>query len=572
MTDFAWEPSQQHPPAGLLLLHLERELSDREAAAVDRHIAQCWQCRTQSHQLKRGIYAFIQYRNERLVPSVPQPPTPRYASRQRLYPAASLPEPWPAAVLRCLVQPRANRYWWAAVTALAVVAAIAIASRFAPRPGRVPPEVTAAELLRHASAVRPGIHAAIYQTVEIRYAGHTSRHEFLRRRGQSIVPRPPRNLPRLMPVDWSDPLGAEQFALWRNTLTSRRDSVDIEPDTMTLNTATLVPAEIASASLTVRRSDWRPIAKKVDLAGGSPLEIRELSYEVRAETDPLPSLAVSRPAPGAAPRHAPPDEERLEFAEVELREALHRIEADIRETPRIWREGNRIHFSSWAEDAERAAALRLAASGIPEVRAEIRGPGSAAGGTITESSSTPSTAAAIVSTPPLRDRLWKLLGGIESANRYLNEESAAYLKLFATASALARLAGRYPEATRGRLPATVTDRVDRLAAEQIAGVREHARHYLDRTDFVLHDMLASQNISLPTTPEPSGCVPWQEAAPALAADIRSLHLSFRRLFVPDQVDEPIDFSPSALLRQAADAEWNLMSHLSRICPPGRSLP
>src|SRR5579863_6620983 len=63
-----------HPDENQLLLALERELSLEEIAAVEQHLGNCWSCRARSSEMQSGILAFVEYRENRYLPSLERPP------------------------------------------------------------------------------------------------------------------------------------------------------------------------------------------------------------------------------------------------------------------------------------------------------------------------------------------------------------------------------------------------------------------------------------------------------------------------------------------------------------------
>src|SRR3954453_20387319 len=74
--------------------HWKRSFPPDEAAQVERHLGKCWSCRARSDEMQRGILAFVEYRERRylpLLPEVPQndptfPKQLRDAARQRSSP------------------------------------------------------------------------------------------------------------------------------------------------------------------------------------------------------------------------------------------------------------------------------------------------------------------------------------------------------------------------------------------------------------------------------------------------------------------------------------------------------
>ena len=63
-----------HPDENQLLLALERELPPEEAAEIEQHLGNCWSCRARSSEMQSGILAFVEYREQRYLPSLEPPP------------------------------------------------------------------------------------------------------------------------------------------------------------------------------------------------------------------------------------------------------------------------------------------------------------------------------------------------------------------------------------------------------------------------------------------------------------------------------------------------------------------
>src|SRR5215467_7226617 len=63
-----------HPDPNQLLLALEGELTAAETAQIDRHLGACWNCRARSHEMHRGILAFVEYREKLYLPELESPP------------------------------------------------------------------------------------------------------------------------------------------------------------------------------------------------------------------------------------------------------------------------------------------------------------------------------------------------------------------------------------------------------------------------------------------------------------------------------------------------------------------
>ena len=68
MSERLWPSEEPHPSSGVLLLQIERELGEQEAAAVERHLTECWECRARCDELQKGIYAFVALRRDAAAP------------------------------------------------------------------------------------------------------------------------------------------------------------------------------------------------------------------------------------------------------------------------------------------------------------------------------------------------------------------------------------------------------------------------------------------------------------------------------------------------------------------------
>ena len=73
-----------HPDEDQLLLALEHELPADDAARVEKHLGNCWSCRARFDEMQRGILAFVEYREQRYLPSLPSPPEGSGDFRDRL--------------------------------------------------------------------------------------------------------------------------------------------------------------------------------------------------------------------------------------------------------------------------------------------------------------------------------------------------------------------------------------------------------------------------------------------------------------------------------------------------------
>src|SRR5207302_1100308 len=111
--------------------------------------------------------------------------------------------------------------------------------------------------------------------------------------------------------------------------------------------------------------------------------------------------------------------------EVQLREALHQAGADTREVGEIDQRNGALHLRLWAPTTGRKTQILAAIGAIPYLTPEIYD-------AETATADLPPVAPPrqLYSTqPPLADRLRRFLGGVDSANGYLDEVRDAYLTL-----------------------------------------------------------------------------------------------------------------------------------------------
>lgn len=569
-----------HPDPSVLMLHIERELGRRDSAELERHMAGCWECRAVYERLNRGIYAFMEYRNRVILPKSLPPPAAWNRFERRLQMEAVEPDSRLIVLMRILRGLAARRPTWIVANALAIIAVLMYSPRILLPPSGEPAVVNAAEILRHAlnssDSDKHGSEMLVYQKVEIRHAGLVLQREILQENGRRSVASQPDNLPILPTVDWADPLNAIQFASWHDGLLEKHDAIQEGANTLTISTSPRETGEIKTASLTVRRSDWHTIAKTVMTQAGREIEIREVAFELRPLPGPA-SRVVSMETSGLANGHMPlqvsktdRNEWQTQEAELSLREAIHSVGADVQEAPQIWTERGSVHFSAWVQSETRAAQLREIASLVPKTTLEIHSSVAFA----TEPSDQtrapevlPETERLYVTHPPFAEQLWETMGGMDAANRYLNELGGDYIELLAAAASLERLAARYPETEINRFPTRLRQRVDRLAITKIAIVNALWRQYHDRLSPVLAEITQQQGV-VPLPLERKGdCVSWQETAPKIVSEVRSLHRSFRALFVSEQVEQPTNLNAEDVLTRAAHSQAILESYGERLCTP-----
>ena len=587
----AWQTSSGgHPPHSTLLLYLEGELDRRDSAVVADHIRDCWICRTECDRLNQGMYAFVKYREDVLEPVAPPPPPTRYQFSRRLRELAAARQPNRSLFSRIPSFHSHSRTLGEHPSALFAVAISAAVGGVLILCLLQPPTVTAEAFLNHAqlssNSSRKATGRMLYQRVEFRQGQQSVLREVYfghpRLVAQDSVLNPELSEAiQLARIDWDDPLSATRFAEWRNRQTRKKDFIFQTSSSSTLRTTSLESGPTRYASLTVRLSDWHPVSEHVEFRDRPALEIRELAFEIR----PIPA-EVSASVPAGSARNVVPHDEavvpseaELENAEVQLREVLHALRADVEEVPTITKQGKEIHIRAFTRTPERRQEILAAVEDIPYVTADVTDAERLTPTTPTEKLpasglAQPAAKPLYSSDPPLAKRLNEHFGGFDLANSYLAKVRDSYFRILVDSSALKRLAERYSSPELERLSPESRARLNRIATDHLANIRRESNNYLNLVTPVLDEMISlegasanAQGAGLGMNPETTlnPCVPWQDRAIVLSKDLQSLQTPFQRLFVVDQTDAPLDISAEGQLRDSALARAAITNDLRLIC-------
>jgi hypothetical protein len=80
---------ESHPSDSELLMFVDGELSGREAAAAEAHLATCWSCRSRRREIEAAIADFVRLREQEATRKLPPPAGPRALLKARLSALAS---------------------------------------------------------------------------------------------------------------------------------------------------------------------------------------------------------------------------------------------------------------------------------------------------------------------------------------------------------------------------------------------------------------------------------------------------------------------------------------------------
>lgn len=486
-----------HPGEDQLLLALERELPNDDAARVEQHLGNCWSCRARSDEMQRGILAFVEYREKRYLPALPTPPqnTGGFRDRLRRLKGESDPVGLHASLWRRLVGllawPRQVK-WISAVAAAMAFVIFWVYVLIDPR------TVSANEFLSRAavaqnpptSSERPSQRRVAHQKIRIRNGKQTVIRDFEWNVGSPI--QQARWVAQADPTLWDTPLTAEGFANWRESLAGKQDKVRRSGHLLTLATTT-DQGRIKQAQITVREDDFHPLEQHLRFKDEQQLEITELSFQITGEAQSQAAgLQTGSPAKRGAGPVLPPA--NLDEVELQLRYTLFTNQWDLGEDLSIGRASGRVILSGTVSSPEREKAMQATLSTLPNIQLSIDRPASNAQIARSAGASAPRDLS-FSSTPLLRDVLANTFSSRDErlafVDRCLSDSDTA----LAHAWALKRLVDRYGEAEERQ-----------LKPESEAKFREMLRshlHQLSRASSGLDpllELLPSSDTAVPVVP------------------------------------------------------------------------
>ena len=451
-----------HPEENDLFLALERELPPEEFEDIEKHLGECWSCRERFDEMQHGILAFVEYRENRYLPSLEGPPNAFRKFPEKLRSLVDDDAPGLLTHLRkgfgTLFALPAYVRW---STAVAIITALALfwSQVFNPT------IVSANELLSRAiNAQSPtgsangegGKRKKIRQKVQIRNGGRTVVHDF-----EWTVGEPVRHAHWEMaedPYHWDSPLTGLGFAEWRGSLAAKDDSVERSQDALRLTT-TAEGGPIKKASIVVRAADFHPLEQHIVFADEQTLDFLELGFQVADE--PLP-LATQSPAQGDSPKHEPNGKTRsLDEIELAVRYKLFRENLDLGEDLQIKQAGSEVTVFGVASSKEHADAIKSLLTGLEGVHLRVSFPqGVKASSLSAEPNRSNSTKAHVTPETPLAEALLsKEFPSPNERTYFVNAWLAASDKALSHVWALKRLAERYTKKEESRLTPESADKL-----------------------------------------------------------------------------------------------------------------
>jgi len=549
-----------HPDENQLLLALERELSPEESATIDRHLGSCWECRARSHELQRGILAFVEYREKRYLPSLAPPPHDFHDFPRQLRVAAGEHQrDWAfrrilRRLLGLVIPP--NQFRWAAAIASMTVLVVIWTQVLNP------PALSATELLTRAAASQnPGAPQSegrtarrVHQKVRVSDGrNRTVVREFEWTIGSKIESA--RWDPNADLTIWRAPLTAEGFASWRESGSTKKDKVSRSDEVWTLETTTSEGA-IRKASLVVRAKDFHPVEQHILFGDNQQLDFEEVSFEIG------PQVAARQPAepPQIAQTAAPkavavspeiPANPPVNLSEIELavRYLMFSNKWDLDEDLQISRGSSEVVVAGTASSSDRSQSIQAALSKLSNVRAAVTAP------VLTQRPTSvrpPARTASGVPVPLLRDVLDRSFSSNDDRRAFVDHSLNASDAALSHAWVLKKLADRYNE-----------DEETLLSTESRTKLTEMLRVHLEQ----LQSINAQLDLLIDLLPKSSGSDPdaagnWRAAIAMLFSDVQQQDSLVAALIVGAQADRQDAREASRNLRNVNHAIHILLERLS----------
>lgn len=491
--------AEQHISEDNLIALLDGELPTAVSRKLNRHLERCWDCRARYEQMQAGIVYVVSYRKHIAASFMPPPPGGRDRFLVKLEEALGKPKISWGSYFRPTFLKQMN-------PALATIAVVVVATLLVFLIwDRNATSVSAGELLQRAAVwdLRPSPESragVVFQKVQIHTKKTTVERTLYRDVAGHKKPRRPdqdganaeiNRMLELAGIDAQQPLSAGSYRDWHDRLANKADGVQRPSrNILTLSTAT-DSGEVKEASLSVRSTDFHPVARRAVLRDSEEIEIAEINYDVLSwdavnvaqlfEPEPSPVLAgLAPPAPKELPLKVP-SVAALDEAELRARLALNRANADTGEQIAIVQSQASVQVSGVVENEARRKLLEDELHGIPLVTTSLQSFEELA----QKRSATPDTSSnrsapgakviteyAVVQKSPLETYLASRGVSAEDAARMGQQLFDAAFTIQKETQALRVLDERFPAAGRTRLDATGTALLSELLSKHLNTLRD----------------------------------------------------------------------------------------------------
>lgn len=376
-----------------LLRAVDGELSKRESANINEHLAGCWMCRTRLSDLEKSIHEFVHVHINDFKSHIGEIDGPRALLRARI---ADLER----AERRSWRDALSLQLWRVSLYFAAVLIVVAFIVFPRPRAHRDVSRITVPEVLSKAASseeiqLRRAQQPVTYQKVQIRVGGKGYDHAIYRdiknsRHADTVQsvaqPMSERDADRaLHPIeqafteanlDWASPLSPTRLSGWRSGLNVRSDRVE-EGQTLTQISTATPDGPIAEATVKFRNADYHPVSETLRLRDNRVVEIAELDYKV-VELSQLNASVFEPRTPQLAISEASIAGVSLELTVIQ---GLDRVNAFMGDQVSVEHNRGSIDVRGVVDSKQRRDEIVTAlapALGSPALKLDIEVPGAAA--------------------------------------------------------------------------------------------------------------------------------------------------------------------------------------------------
>lgn len=388
MNRFLTSWSDAHWTDEELIAELEGTQAARRTQKHAEHLKSCWRCQARRQRLQETMLSIVDYSHALVAPFLPPPPHGEERLLAGIGELEATTNPgWARSLLLRL--PAVSEFRMNPFLASALVVFIAVGLLFAiwrrPAALTIPAQVFLEKTSSAELAQVKGNPGVACQRVRIQTKGHTldrTVYVDLQRRRHLRGTPVEKDFVELKGtlarggVDWDEPLSAHSFLTWYNQQSHSSDNTS--KTGRDLITLTVAPStgDVANESLTVRQTDFHPVARSIQFRDSETVEIAELDYSVlgwdainESIFEPFTnSQMTSQPALILPSR---PSGEALDEAELQAQLALSRLDADSSESLQFSRYEDYVLINGVVETEAQKNELLASLAPIHHVKALI---------------------------------------------------------------------------------------------------------------------------------------------------------------------------------------------------------
>jgi hypothetical protein len=551
-----------------LLLAIDGELSTSDYVVVKDHVRACWTCRARKEQLERTIEDIVEYDQSLVAPDMPPSPSGKAIFMARLDQLAvelgspSLVRRWSLTFLEAYRSAFFSRITWVTCAAIMITAYLYVVFQ------RNTPVVSANELLERAAASELRSPSGINQPVAVqkltikvdgRKIERTIYRDRIRNRQADRVDVSANEKSvaektfHQSTLSWDEPLSPQAYSHWRDGISEKRDVVTRMGDGLLRLDTTSSSGPVAEASLTVRASDFHPVAEDVHLRDDNEIEIAEVSYDVVGFASLTPDIfgsTVQPPVlklPATATTSKVADDAESAMTELQVRSALHTLGADLGEQIDVQRERDgSVRVDGVAADDTRRHQLIASLQSIPRTQLHIETVAQVAEHQQISRVSGPVRVAVMAgATPLLEASLKQRFPDDDQRIIYINQTLSLAQGASARAWALNRLAERYSPQQIALLDTPSRQRLDVLLGDHLSALREDINRLQSQLGQVLspssNTAAANTASSKLISPETSGHADdWRIHAHRVHSSVETVDESVAALLTGSSSDDKDD--------------------------------